>query len=111
MAILGTLSVSNILMRPNLKNCSTTKGTPSTPVTVCPACRFQNMIIETNGSKAQVGGENVINTLHNRHKVTKPLMCNNEYLVKVHKVAGLATKWDEEPHASFTLTMRDDEKL
>ena len=69
------------------------------------------MIIETNGSKAQVGGENVINTLHNRHKVIKPLMCNNEYLVKVHKVAGLATKWDEEPHASFTLTMRDGEKL
>ena len=69
------------------------------------------MIIETNGSKAQVGGENVINTLHNRHKVTKPLMCNNEYLVKVHQVAGLATKWNEEPHTSFTLTMCDGEKL
>ena len=38
-------------------------------------------------------------------------MCNNEYLVKVHQVAGLATKWDEEPHASFTLTMCDSEKL
>ena len=69
------------------------------------------MIIKTNGSKIKISGENVIHTLHNRHKVTKPLMCNNEYLVKVHQVAGLATKWDEEPHASFTLTMCDGEKL
>ena len=98
-------------MRPNLKNCSTTKGTPSTPVTVCPACRIQNMIIKTSGSKIKIGGEIDINTLHNRHKITKPLMCNNEYLIKVHQVAGLATKWDEEPHTSFTLTMCHGEKL
>ena len=69
------------------------------------------MIIQTNGSKIKIVGKIVINTLHNRHKITKPLMYNNEYLVKVHQVAGLTTKWDEEPHASFTLTMCNSEKL
>ena len=63
------------------------------------------------GEEKDQSGEIGINTLHNRHKITKLLVCNNEYLVKVHQVAGLATKWDEEPHASFTLTMRDGEKL
>ena len=62
------------------------------------------------GEEKDQSGEIGINTLHNRHKITKLLVCNNEYLVKVHQVAGLATKWNEEPHTSFTLRGTLDDK-
>ena len=85
----------------NLKNCSTTKGTPSTPVTLCPACR-------NHQRRTGFNDDYWIKRISIRLKYIR-IPCLYEkliykiYLVEVHEVASFAAERDEEPHARLTL--------